>query len=533
MAQERLKMRDIYRILQLYFEGKSGRSIAKAIGRGETTVREYIDRAKNAGLTNWSQVANLNEDILDEKLGFKKKAVFGVAPLRHPQLSMPDWNEIHREMSKPHVTLSLLWTEYRESRANEKTYGYTQFCEHYRRWTKKLSVVMRQTHKAGEKSFVDYCDGLWLTDPKTGEKKQTQLFVGCLGASSFTFAQATLSQTIPEWVMSHVHMWEFFGGVTLITVPDNLRSGVREANRYEPLLNESYQDMTTHYGTCVIPARVKTPRDKAKVEANVLVAERWILARLRNKIFTSLQEINEAIMECLEILNNRRMRHVNKSRRELLIEIDKPALKPLPEKRYEYAEWKKARANIDYHITFDHRHYSVPHQLVHELCDVRATSLTIEIFYRGRRVASHRRSYKPGSYTTDPLHMPKRHREYAEWTPSRVITWAKTIGTDCGGLVEKILETKLHPEQGFRAGLGIIRLEKKYGRERLNIACKRALEIGAYSYRFINEMLKNKMDHAERHYSSSMPHEERDPVTNEIQLNLLGAENIRGSGYYH
>ena len=531
MAQERLRMRDVYRILQLHFEQKlSSRSIAKAVGHGRTTIQDYLERAKQAKFSDWSQIAPLDEEELDRRLGFTKKPTFGAAPLRYPN-AMPDWSEIHRELAKPHVTLALLWTEYRESRS-EKGYGYTQFCEHYKRWAKKLSVVMRQTHKAGEKAFVDYCDGLWLVDAKTGEKTRTQLFVGCLGASSFTFAEATMSQTVPEWVSSHVHMWEHFGGVTAITVPDNLRSGVTKPDRYEPLINDTYQDMAMHYGTCIIPAWIKSPRHKAKVEANVLVAERWILARLRNRIFTSLTEMNEAIFECLEIINNRRMRHVNKSRLELYNEIDRPALKSLPSARYEYAEWKKARANIDYHITFDHHHYSVPYQLVHELLDVRATATVIEIFNRGKRIASHRRSCRRGGYTTSIEHMPKSHREHAEWTPSRVINWAKTIGVNCGHLVEKIIEKKMHPEQGFRSALGVIRLEKKYGKDRVESACTKALEVGALSYPFVSKLLKNKMDHAERLGDSPMP-EAVDPETAELQLALLGAENIRGSKYYH
>jgi transposase len=533
MAQERVSMRDVYRILQFHFEKKmSGRSIAKVVGYGRTTIQGYLDRAKQAEFTEWPQIAGLSEVELEQRLGFKNKPVFGVAPLRHPTLSMPDWSEIHQEMSKPHVTLALLWTEYRESRS-DKCYGYTQFCEHYKRWTKKLSVVMRQTHKAGEKAFVDYCDGLWLVDAKTNERVRTQLFVGCLGASSFTFAEATISQTSLEWVNSHVHMWEYFGGVTGITVPDNLRSGVTKPDRYEPLINETYQDMAMHYGTCIIPAWIRSPRQKAKVEANVLVAQRWILARLRNHIFTSLAEMNERIFECLCILNNRRMRHVNKSRLELYNEIDKPALKSLPPSRYEYAEWKKARANIDYHITFEHHHYSVPYQLVHELMDVRATATVIEIFNRSKRVSSHRRSYRLGGYTTSTEHMPKSHRAHAEWTPSRVIDWAKTIGTNCGQLVEKILVTKMHPEQGFRAGLGIIRLEKKYGKERVESASAKALEVGALSYRFVAELLKNKMDYSERSFDQTPVPVVTDPQTKEVQLALLGAENIRGGKYYH
>ena len=533
MAQERLAMRDIYRILQLHFEKKqTPRAIARATGRGRTTIQTYIERATKAGFVDWPQVINLSEDELEEKLGFKKPGLFGIVPLRKPQFAMPDWSQVHRELSKPSVTLALLWTEYRENRS-EQTYGYTQFCEHYNRWTRKLSVVMRQTHRPGEKAFVDYCDGIWLVDPKTGLRTQTQLFVGCLGASSYTFAEATLSQTLPDWISSHIKMWEYFGGVTEIVVPDNLRSGVTKVDRYEPVINETYLDMANHYGCAVIPARPYKPRDKAKAEVNVLVAQRWIIARLRNRLFTSLNEINEAIFECLVFLKNRKMRHVNKSRLELYEELDRPKLKPLPSSRYEFAEWKKARANIDYHVTFDHHHYSVFYQLVHQLLEVRATSATIELFHQGKRVASHLRSNRKGGYTTLKEHMPENHRAQAEWTPSRVIEWAGKIGPLTGALVEKILQSKVHPELGFKSALGLIRLGKKYGRARVETGSGRALEVGAISYKFVEDLLKNKMDFAERSFDDSPMKPSIDPVTKEEQLPLLGAENIRGSKYYH
>jgi transposase len=392
---------------------------------------------------------------------------------------------------------------------------------------------MRQNHKAGEKAFVDYCDGLWLVDAKTGSRTRTQLFVGCLGASSYTFAEATLSQKLPDWISSHCKMWSFFGGVTEITVPDNLRSGVTKSDRYEPKINESYQDMATHYGTCIIPARPVKPRDKAKVEAAVLLAQRWILAKLRNRLFTDLNEMNAAIDECLEFLNNRKMRQMNKSRHELFLEIDRPNLKPLPTTQYEFADWQDARANIDYHVTVDFHHYSVPYQLVHELMNVRSTGTVVEIFYRGQRIASHVRSHYRGKHTTKSEHMPKSHRAHAEWTPSRVISWAKSVGVNSALLVEKIMNCKKHPEQGFRSAMGIIRLEKKYGKTRLEKACLRALEVGALSSGFVSEFLKNKMDFPERGNGDIPTSSHFDPITNEEQLALLGAENIRGSEYYH
>jgi len=527
MAAERLCMRQIKTIFRLRLvEGKSQNEIASHLGIGKTTVREYLQRLNKYGLHEWSLVEGLDEVELERRLGF-------TTPLAtRKEGAMPDWSYIHREMAKPHVTLALLWTEYREQ--NPQGYGHSQFSEHYNRWRDKLSVVMRQNHKAGEKTFIDYSgDGLWLTDPVTGERTKAALFVACLGASSYTYVEATASQTSADWIASHVRMAEYFCGTSEIWVPDNLKSGVNKADRYEPLLNETYQECAAHYGACVIPARARKPKDKAKVEAAVLVAQRWILARLRDRLFTSLSEMNEAIMGCLEILNHRKMRHVNKSRLELYEALEKSVLKPLPTEQYVFAEWKKATVNIDYHITFDHHRYSVPYQLVHELCDVRATATTVEIFRKMKRVASHRRSHKRGGYTTLKEHMPKGHREYAEWTPERVIQWSKQIGSNTAALVEKILSTKVHPQQGYMAALGLIRLERPYGKERVEKASGRALEVGAHSYQFVKQMLKNNMDGASRKFDGAAMSEEKDPITNEVQLALLSAENLRGSGYYH
>ena len=533
MAAERLRMFDVRKIYRLHFlEAKSQSQISDSMGMGKTTVREYIQRAVKAGFVNHQEIELLGDEELALRLGFKRLGAFCTVALRKPEFVMPDWNAIHFEFAKPSVTMMLLWMEYKEQH-NSKAYGYTQFCEHYRRWSKKLSVVMRQNHKAGEKCFVDYCDGLWLINTKTGVRHRTQLFVGCLGASSYTFAEATMTQQLPDWISSHCKMWDFFGGVPEITVPDNLKSAVTKANRYEALLNDTYQDLASHYGTCIIPARPAKPRDKAKVEANVLVAQRWILAKLRNRIFSDLNEMNSTIDGCLEWLNNRQMRHLKKSRRELLLELDLPALKSLPSKAYEYAEWKDARVNIDYHVTFDDHHYSVPHQLVHEVTNVRATSTAIEIFRRGQRIASHVRSYSKNLATTTTEHMPRSHQEHAQWTPSRIINWSATLGPAVGLLVTKIIEQRAHPEHGFRSALGIIRLEKKYGKERLNVACQRAVELGVLRYSFVNEMLKNKMDFANRKTDTSPIPASLDPITNEEQLSLLGEENIRGSGYYH
>jgi len=521
MARERLAMRNTYALLRLYFEGQTPRAIARSLGVGRTTVQDYLKRAAAAGVSSWEEIAALSEEELERRLGFSRAGNFGFAAPRRNDAVMPDWAAVHREQSRPSVTLALLWQEYRETHG-AAAYGYTQFCEHYRRFAGKLGLVMRQAHKAGEKSFVDYSDGLMLVEPVSGERRKTQLFVGALGASSYTFAEATLSQTLPEWLSSHVKMFEFFGGVTTVTVPDNLRSAVVGANLYEPTINKSYLELANHYGTVVIPARPRKPRDKAKAEAAVLVAQRWILARLRDRLFTSLAEMNAAIGECLDFLNNRKMRHLGKSRSELFLELDQPALKALPGMRYEFAEWKLVKANIDYHVSFDHHHYSVPYGLVHQELDVRATVLTVEIFQRGRRVASHRRSHARGKYTTLKEHMPASHRAHAEWSPSRMISWGTSIGVNTGVLVEEILKNRPHPEQGYRSALGVIRLERKYGKERVERAAGRALELKAHTYQFIAKLLQNGMDRAAA------------PGAVEAQESLpLGEENIRGSGYYH
>jgi transposase len=360
MARERLAMRNCYALLRLHFEGQTTRAISRSLGVGRTTVQDYVKRALAAGVGSWEEIAALSEEELERRLGFSRAGTFGFAAPRKPAAVMPDWAYVHREQARPSVTLALLWQEYRNVHGGA-AYGYTQFCEHYGRFAGKLSLVMRQQHKAGEKAFVDYSDGLSLVDPATGERRKTQLFVGCLGASSYTFAEATLSQTLPEWLLSHVKMFEFFNGVPTVTVPDNLRAAVIGANLYEPTINQSYLECANHYGTVVIPARPRKPRDKAKAEAAVLVAQRWILAKLRDRLFTSISEMNAAIGECLDFLNARKMKHLGKSRQELFLELDSPALKPLPAARYEFAEWKVVRASIDYHVSFDHHHYSVPY----------------------------------------------------------------------------------------------------------------------------------------------------------------------------
>lgn len=379
---------------------------------------------------------------------------------------------------------------------------------------------MRQEHRVGEKAFVDFSgDGVDIIDPKTGEVLRAKLFVAVLGGSSLTYVEPVLDESLPTWIGCHVRAFEYFGGVPEIVVPDNLKSGVKSPDRYEPELNPTYADWAQHYGCAVIPARVRRPRDKAKVEAAVLLAERWILAVLRHRKFHSLNDLHEAVVPLVERLNARPMRHLKKSRRELFEQVEKAALRPLPERRYEFAEWKQARVNVDYHIVFDDHFYSVPYTLAHQEVWVRATANCVEILHRGNRVASHVRSAAKHRHTTQPEHMPKSHRAHLEWTPSRITNWAATIGPCAAKMTEQILASHPHPEQGFRSCLGIIRLGKEYSNERLERACEWALRHRAISYRSIAAILKNNRDRLDG--------------VDAPQASLPQHGNVRGPGYYH
>lgn len=511
------KLKEIFRLR--WCEGISPELIAVSIGSGRTSVRDYLKRAAEAGITTWEAVAALDEGELERRLFAKTQIQCGLRGGMSTRV-VPDWREIHRERGRPGVTLQLLWQEYSEE--NPEGLKYSRFAELYGIWKKKLSIVMRQDHRAGERGFVDYCDGIFLVDPRSGERRPTQLFVGALGASSFTFAEATHTQALPDWLMSHCRMYEYFQGVPALTVPDNLRSGVTKACYYDPEINPSYREMAAHYGTVILPTRVRKPRDKAKVEAAVLVAQRWILARLRNRVFHTLREMNEAIAECLEWLNARKMRHLGKSRRELWENLDRPALKPLPAKRYEFADWAKPRVNIDYHVEFDRHYYSAPYRLIQEKVDLRATAETVELFYQGARIASHVRSYVRGKYTTDPNHRPESHRAHSEWSPERMLEWAAKIGPETGNLVAELFKRKDHPEQAYRSVLGIIRLAKAHGQGRVERACARALALHSPYYKTIASMLKHGLE------DGGLPA----PLESQSKISQVHA-HVRGKGYYH
>ena len=418
------------------------------------------------------------------------------------------------------MTLALLWEEYRADHPDDG-YGYSRFCELYRRWEGRLAPTMRQHHVAGERAFVDFAgDTIEVTCAETGEVRQAQLFVGVLGASNYTYAEATLSQTLPDWINSHIHAFEFFGGVTQILVPDNLKSGVTHPCRYEPDVNPTYTDLANHYGTTVIPTRPGKPKDKAKVESSVLIVERWILAALRNRTFFSLRELNQAIGQLLYKLNRRAFKKLPGSRLSHFETIDKPALQPLPAEPYEFAEWKKVRVHIDYHVAVDGHYYSVPHALIKKQLDVRITQNTIECFHRGNRVASHRRAHQKGRHTTVPAHMPEAHRQAGDWSPQRLANWAAKTGPATEKLILTVLAARKHPQQGYRSCLGILRLGKAYGDDRLEAACRRALTLGSHSYKSIESILRHRL--------------EEQPLTEHSELTLPeDHDNIRGPSYYH
>lgn len=508
-------MRKIKDVLRLHFEsGLKHRAIARSVGTSHTTVGDYLNRAALAELS-WPLPETLDDTRLEQLL-------FPPLPvIPADQRPVPDWAFIHQELKRKGVTLGLLWEEYQN--VHSEGYRYSRFCDLYRDWSGKLRLSMRQVHKAGEKLFVDYSgQTVPIVDRRTGEIRDAQLFVAVLGASSQTFAEATWTQGLPDWIGSHVRAFSFYGGVPEIVVPDNLKSGVSKPCRYEPEINPTYAELAAHYGCAVIPARVRKPKDKAKVEAAVLVAERFILAPLRNRTFFSLAEANLAIRERVEQLNRRPFKKLSGCRQELFESLDRPALGALPAMPYSFAEWKHARVNIDYHAEVDHHYYSVPYALVKQQLDVRLTATTVEFLHKGQRVASHLRSSERGRHTTLSEHMPKSHQQYAEWTPQRLVAWAAKTGPHTAALADKILASRPHPQQGYRSVLGLIRLAKTYTPERLEAACQRALATGAWGFKSVASILKTGLDRQPL------------PELEEAQPSLLPShDNIRGAGYYH
>ena len=512
MARQNKSMRQIKEILRLKFQHQlSIREIARSCALPTSTVGDYLKRAELAGLSwpipeEWTE-----EQILERLLG---------VPDPSPEVphALPDWAQIHEELRRKSVTLRLLWQEYRHN--HPEGYGYSRFCELYDRWAQTLDPVLRQVHRPGEKMFVDWAgQTVPIYNSADGTVAPAFLFVAVLGASNKTYAEAFLNQKLASWISAHAHAYGFFGGVSKVTVPDNPKTAVVKACRFEPLLHASYQEMAQHYGTVIIPARPRRPKDKAKVEAGVLIAERQILAALRDQKFFAVEALNIALRAKLIALNAQPFQKLEGSRDSWFEAHEKPVLLPLPDQPYVLALWEKATVNIDYHVVADKHYYSAPHALIHQELDVRLTEATVELFHKAKRIAAHVRSFQSGQFTTLDEHRPKSHQKYLQWTPSRMIHWAGKIGPSCATLVERILQSRPHPEMGFRSVLGIMRLGKGVGEARLEAACRRALHFGACSYRSIQSILDHQLD--------------QQPLEQELPLHTPVHENVRGKDYYN
>lgn len=511
-------MRKIKDVLRLsHGTGLGQRGIAQALNLGLGTVSTYLKRARQAGIS-WPLPDDMDERTLGRLL-FPSQSATG-----QRRFVEPDYPTVHHELKRKGVTQLLLWQEYREQHP-EEGYSYAQFCHRYRVWRGCQQRSMRQTHRAGEKLFVDYCGPtMEVVSPDTGELRRAQVFVAVLGASNYTFACASWSQKQQDWLEVHVKAFAFFGGVPDIVVPDNLKSAVRKTHRYEPDINPSYQQLAAHYQCAIVPARPYKPKDKAKAEVAVQIVERWIMARLRDQTFFTLASLNQAIGFLLEDLNQRTFKKLPGTRRSQFEQLDKPALRALPSQPYEYTDIKQARVHIDYHVEYDQHYYSVPHHLVKQAVELQASASTVAVYQHGTRIASHPRSYRHGAHSTCAEHMPDSHKAMQDWSPERFLSWAGDIGDATRDVVTHLLAEKRHPEQSYRRILALLSNAKKVGRERLNKACARALLINSPTRSSVESILKQGLDKIEL---------ETPDVTEQDELNLNHHENVRGEDYYH
>ena len=501
-------MRKIREVLRLKFEaGLSDQRIAVAIGSARSTVQECLRRVREAAIP-WPLPEELDEEALHAKL-YRRAMPTSPSPV-------PDFVKLQAELKRPGVTRLLLWQEYKA--AHPDGWQYSVFCDQYRRWLATQDLVLRQHHVPGEKCFVDYAgQTAGVTDRATGEWRKAEIFVAVLGASSYTYAEATWTQQLPDWLGSHVRALEFFGGIPGAIVPDNLKSGVIKAHRYDPEINPAYQDFAEHYALAILPARVRKPRDKAKVEVAVQVVERWILARLRDRTFFSLAELNSAIRELLTALNTRPFKRRDGCRQTLFNEIERTALRALPDRPYTFATWKKAKVHLDYHIEVERAYYSVPYKLIGKTVDVRLSAHTLEIFHRQKLVAAHARTINRGHFITAADHRPERHSAVIEHSQERLMQRALAIGPATAAVLTQQLHQRRHPEEALRASLGILRLARDFSPEALEAAATRALELKVYSYRAMRTLM------------TTTTGEKREQ---EQQGLSLMHENVRGEKYF-
>jgi len=517
MTTKRVSMIKLKEILRLKFEAKlSVRQIALCLSLSLGVISKYLQRAEAVGIS-WPPPEEMSDGELERLMQPPRAATVSLT------VAVPDFAAIAQELTRKGMTRRLLWDEYAEAHPGNH-YSYSRFTVLFKRWRQKQQLSMRQTHCPGEKLFVDYCGmTLPIVNPDTGEFREAQVFVAVLGASSYTYAEATWSQKLSDWIGSHVRAFQFYGGLPDVVVPDNLKSAVTKACRYDPDLNPTYQQLAEYYGIAVVPARPYKPKDKAKAEVGVQLVERWIMMRLRHQTFYTLAAVNLAIRSLLDDLNSRLFKKRPGSRLSNFEQLDKPMLKPLPEAPYAVRHVKKARVHLDYHLEYDGHYYSVPYQLVKEEVMVHAAENTIAVFYQGKQVALHPRSPRRGGHTTDPNHMAKAHRKHLQWSPPRFLRWAAEIGPHTEVVVRYQLESRRHPEHGYRACLGLLSLTKKYGASRLEAACRRAQHIGAMNYKSIASILANSLD--------KVPLDDADASS---QTTLpFDHDNVRGAGYYH
>lgn len=475
-------MRKIKDVLRLKLEAHlSHERIAAALSISKGVVAKYVALASAAKL-DWSQIQLLNEAALHSRLAG--------TPQRASTFVRPDFARLHQELRRKGMTLMLLWQEHVSQHPGETTHSYSQFCENYRRFAKSLKRSMRQIHRAGEKLFIDYAG----PTVALSDGSRAHIFVGALGASSYTFAYATARETTADWLGATAQALRFFGGVPLLIVPDNARALIANPDRYEPRANETVHDFARHYGTSVLPARPYHPQDKGKVESAVQVVERWILMRLRHQQFQSVDDVNEAIGPLLVQLNAKPFQKLPGCRASAFAELDAPALQPLPLQAWELAVYKTMRVHIDQHVEFEGHRYSVPHSLVGQALEARITARAVEILHRGERVACHLRCAHKGGFTTVPEHLSAAHRAHLAWTPERLIHWGTSIGVATGRIVTRLLEERQHPEHGYRACLALLSLARRYGKPRLEAACLIALELGTTRSAHVRDILANGRD---------------------------------------
>lgn len=511
MSKKRISMRKIKEVLRLKYDLKlKHRQIAKSLNISAGAVSYLVNDAKAKGLT-WPLPIGLSDGELEA-------LIYGPANQSSKSFLAPNWEELSKELQGKGMTKQILWQEYQQQ-SPESAYSYSQFCHHFKAWLKKQSISMRQLHRAGERLFVDYAGPkIPIINPSDGEIREAHVFIAVLGASNYTYAEASYTQALPDWIMAHVRAFEFIEGVPEIIVPDNLRSAVHKACRYEPDLNPTYQQLASYYGCSVIPARPYRPKDKAKVEVAVQIVERQVMMRLRHQTFHSLGALNAALRKRISELNDQPFQKLAGSRTSRFIELDKPALKPLPKQAYQYTEIKLERVNHDYHVELAGHYYSVPYPLIRQPVELHSRGNVLEIYHRHQRVALHVKSSEKGGQSTLPEHRPPKHRYYIDCTPTHLIERAQSIGHCTAQVIQLILNNGEPVQATVRVGLGILHLSKKYGPERLEKACWRALEIGSINRGSIQSILSTGLDHSPLH-----SFEETAPIEH---------DNIRGCHYY-